>query len=209
MSDNYNKQEREIRKLIRDDYPLPVLQELIAEILLETCKGKRLEKRFSLALEAIFGDEMEKETFGYIDDERNLIQIATFVGYSRTLKKLHPGKKSVGGFPTDLTEGKAAAEIARRVCITGYKNFSGPYKGNDEEIYQKIDATTRRLKSKMKGNLNAYIKKYRISQLESVTDEDFRDREVSFIVGLIPVWLSHYGRQCIFHAKNAAKPPVQ
>lgn len=186
-------EEEKIESLIRDDYGLPVLQLLIAEIIYKTqdYNSEDLHKRFDKAMKAIMGEPTKKEKYiGNLDDEKLLIEAASLV-------------KSC-----DYSISGACLHVAKRELIPNYrhpyttlKEFKDRPKKADkifddlpDHERQAVDSCARRLRDKLsKQDISKYAAKKLKMLLIDLDDEEELLEEPDYVRDLIENWLKLFG----------------
>ncbi len=136
------------------------------------------------------GPKKTREKAGSKDDTRLLVQAAAIIGNKYFAKQLNSRSKRAG--KTDITVHQACAEVARLHHIKGYKFAGNVPKDMDETTINNVDATTRRLKRKLNGNVAAYKKMYRPMMIEDQLYLDSHYEEVAWLRSLCENWCDLY-----------------
>lgn len=178
LSDSRDATEKEIEKLIRNDYEHYALQLLLAELVYKTqdLHSGKLKARYAGVLKQILGPpKNEKKYYGVKHDEDLLIELAMLI-------ELHK---------EPLYE--AANHIARREKIKGYhfKNKKIPNHFSEEEV-QAIDSLKRKLVDNYQRSPEKYSGKWIKMVLSENNFEEIAEKDLKDAKSRISKWLKYF-----------------
>lgn len=176
--------EQEIENLIRNDYPLPILQEMIAEIVIRTDKNHEaaIEKRFNAILKAMFG-KPEKTV-----KERS----ENFIADLQEVAKLSQDPDSTEHYTKTI--GKAAATVARERILLDFNRGDPIPKDLTIYVEQEIDTYRKALIRELESKNS--IERIKLGQYRPdvlVNEEGYDFVEFEFIEALLQNWTKKYG----------------
>lgn len=173
------KKNKKINGLMREDYPFPFFQDLIAEIVIATSQydKRALSIRYEQALKAILGKPKRPQTAsdGHRDED-DAFRAAALINSGKTPN----GEK--------ISKTKACEEIARRRVLGKRYKFFGQLPLNTyDDVHTKIQSRAKAILRKLKEH-ERLKRSYFNYQIEKMLFAETNEEEVQMILDVFKSW---------------------